>query len=326
MLFDGTPPILHVEVKMESVGTPTLWIGFSVLVVGILAIDLGAFHKKAHAVRFGEAVGWTLVWVSLAAFFGTWIYFALSPERALEFAAAYLVEEALSVDNLFVFLVIFRAFAIPKELQHRVLFWGILGALILRAMFIFVGAALLQAFHGVMYIFGAILVLTAIRLVLHKEENLEPEHSWVVRLCQKFMPITQGFREERFFVIENGKRFGTPLLIALLTVEVSDVLFAVDSIPAVFAVSQDPFIVYTSNIFAIMGLRSLYFLLAGVMERFEYLKYGLALVLAFVGAKLLLSEIFPISIQLSLTVIASVITLSVLFSMWMTRRAAPRDP
>jgi tellurite resistance protein TerC len=311
--------------ELHTVGTPGLWIGFSVGVLALLAIDLGAFNRRAHAITFREATIWSFVWMSLAAAFCGVVYMSFGADRALEFATGYIVEEALSVDNLFVFLLIFRAFAVPASLQHRVLFWGILGALVLRAIFIFVGAALLQTFHWVMYVFGVVLVIAGAKLLIKPKEDAEPQTSWVVRLFRRAIPTTSGYRDTHFFVRENGRLMATPLLLVLVTVEATDVIFAVDSIPAIFGVTQDPFIVYTSNIFAILGLRSLYFVLAGIVSRFEYLNVGLGLVLAFVGAKMLLTDVFHIPIELSLLIIATLIGGSVAVSFFKTRSQAKKS-
>jgi tellurite resistance protein TerC len=301
---------------VQSVGTPIMWIGFTIFVIVMLALDLGVFHRKAHAVRTREALGWTAVWVSLAAVFNVLVYFWFGAQRALEFTAAYLIEESLSVDNLFVFMVIFGYFAVPGHLQHRVLFWGILGAIVLRIAFILAGAALLQSFHGLMYVFGAFLVFTGIKLLFQREEAMEPEQNPVLRLARRFLRTTPDYRGSAFTVVENGRRYATPLLMVLIVIEATDVAFAVDSIPAAFAVTDDPFILYTSNIFAVMGLRSLYFALAGLMQRLEYLKLGLGLVLAFVGVKMLFAEVYKVPIALSLGVIASLLAGTVALSLW----------
>jgi tellurite resistance protein TerC len=292
-----------------------LWIAFNVFVLGMLALDLGVFHRKAHAVSVREALAWSCVWIFLALLFGLGVYFVRGGEKALEFLTGYVIEWSLSVDNLFVFLVIFSYFAVPPIYQHRVLFWGILGALVMRAIFIAVGAALLSAFHWMIYVFGGFLVFTGITLLFAGDEKIEPEKNPAVRLLRRFMPITAEYHGQRFFVRINGRRWATPLLLVLVVVETTDVIFAVDSIPAIFAITLDPFIVYTSNVFAILGLRALFFLLAGIMEMFRYLKVGLAFVLCFVGVKMVIVDFYKIPIGISLGVVAGILALSILASL-----------
>lgn len=309
---------------LDTIGSPPLWIGFLVFVLLMLAVDLGVFHRKSHEVSLKEALGWSAVWISLAALFNVGLYVWAGPEKALEFATGYLIEKALAVDNIFVFVVIFGAFGVQAVYQHRILFWGVLGALIMRGLFIFAGAALLQRFHAAIYVFGALLAVTGIKLLLQREQEPSPERNVIVRALRKVIPLASGPHEGRFLVKENGRRLATTLLLALLAVEFTDVVFAIDSIPAIFAVTRDPFIVFTSNIFAILGLRSLYFLLAGVITRFVYLKTGLALVLIFVGAKMLLVEFVKVPIGLSLGVIALILGGSVGLSLLRTSsRKAP---
>ncbi|HET9930695.1 MAG TPA: TerC family protein [Polyangiaceae bacterium] len=307
--------------SLDTIGSPPLWIGFVVFVLSMLALDLGVFHRKAHEVSLKEALGWSLVWVALAAVFNLGLYIWAGPDKALEFATGYLIEKALAVDNIFVFVVIFAAFGVEAIHQHRILFWGVLGALVMRALFIFAGAALLQRFHAAIYVFGALLAVTGVKLLLQREQEPSPERNIVVRALRKIVPFASGPHGGRFFVKEHGRRVATTLLLALLAVEFTDVVFAVDSIPAIFAVTRDPFIVFTSNIFAILGLRSLYFLLAGVITRFVYLKTGLALVLIFVGAKMLLVEVVKVPIGLSLAIIALVLGGSIGLSLLRTSRA-----
>jgi len=302
-------------VGIESIGTPLLWVGFTVFVLAMLALDLGVFHRRAHAVHVREALLWTLVWISLAMIFNVGVYFWFGSERALEFLTGYVIEKALSVDNIFVFLVIFSYFAVPAALQHRVLFWGILGALVMRAIFIFLGAALLQQFHWVMYVFGAFLLFTGVKLLLQRGSEVHPERNPLFQLFRRMVPSVSDYRGSHFTVVEAGKRYATPLLLVLVAIEATDLVFAVDSIPAVFAITRDPFIVYTSNIFAILGLRALYFALAGVMGRFHYLRVGLALVLAFVGAKMMLTDLYKIPIVASLAVVAALLAGSVVASL-----------
>jgi tellurite resistance protein TerC len=299
---------------METVGTPLLWTGFTLFVLAVLAIDLGVFHRKAHVVRFREAMGWVTVWVTLALLFNIGVYFRFGSVKALEFLTGYLIEEALSVDNVFVFIVIFSFFRVPREFQHRVLFWGILGALVMRAIFIFAGAALLQRFHWVLYVFGGILIYTGIRMLLHDETDIHPEKNIVYRLFRRLVPMVHGYHGQRFFIREEGRLLATPLLLVLVVVEGTDVMFAVDSIPAIFAITTDPFIIYTSNIFAIMGLRSLYFVVAGFIEKFHLLNIGLAFVLLFVGVKMLLADFYKIPITVSLAVVVVLLAGSVIAS------------
>jgi tellurite resistance protein TerC len=299
----------------DSVGTPALWAGFTLFVLCLLALDLGVFHRKAHAVRLREAATWSVVWVLLALAFNWGVFHWFGPQRGLEFLTGYLIEKALAVDNIFVFLVLFGAFSVPPVYQHRVLFWGILGALVLRAGFIVLGAALIARFHWVLYVFGVVLVLTAIKLLWQREAAPHPERNPLFRLFRRLVPSVAEYHGQRFTVVKDGRRYATPLLLVLVAVETTDLVFAVDSIPAVFAVTQDPFIVYTSNIFAILGLRAMYFLLAGVIERFVYLKVGLAVVLAFVGTKMLIADLYKIPIAVSLAAIAGILGASVALSL-----------
>jgi tellurite resistance protein TerC len=310
-------------VHFDSVGQPWMWVAFTVFVMVMLVLDLGVFHRKAHEVHMREALGWSAFWIGLAAVFNVCVYFWFGAERALEFTTAYLIEETLSVDNLFVFLVIFGYFAVPSQLQHRVLFWGIVGAIALRIVFILAGAALLQRFHWVMYVFGGFLVFTGFKLLLQREAEMHPEKNPVLRLARRVIPSISEYRGTKFFVVENGKRYATPLLMVLLVIEATDVVFAVDSIPAVFAVTRDPFIVFTSNIFAVLGLRSLYFALAGMMRKFHYLKVGLGLVLAFVGVKMLIADFYKLPIAVSLGVIAGLLGASIATSILRPPTAPP---
>jgi tellurite resistance protein TerC len=303
------------------------WVGFLAFVLGMLALDLGVFHRKAHVVRAREAAIWTGVWISLAFLFATGLYVFVDANAALTFVTGYLIEESLSVDNIFVMVMIFSYFAVPAQYQHRVLFWGILGALVMRGIFIGLGALLIQRFHWIIYVFGGLLVVTGIRMALRQDEHFDGEHNPIVRLARRFLPFTARYDGQRFFTVENGKRLATPLFLVLVLVEFTDLIFAVDSIPAIFAVTSDPFIVFTSNIFAILGLRSLYFLLASVVHRFHYLKYGLAVILSYVGVKMLLSSWVHVPILLSLSVILGVLTLSIVLSLMFPRSAleVPED-
>lgn len=308
--------------EIQTVAEPWMFGAFLVFVLGMLALDLGVFHKKAHEVSFREAALWSVVWVSLALGFNALVWHRFGSQRGLEFLTGYLIEKALAVDNIFVFAVIFSYFAVPQRHQHRVLFWGILGALVMRAAFIGIGAALVSRFHWVLYGFGVLLVYTGIKLLTKKEEPADPGDTWVTRTFRRFVPMTDSFRDARFWVRENGKWVATPLLLVLVLLEVSDIVFAVDSIPAIFAITEDPFIVFTSNIFAILGLRSMYFLLASVLERFHLLKIGLALVLCFVGAKMLIVDFIKLPIAVSLGVVFTLLVGSVAASVLFPRVSA----
>jgi tellurite resistance protein TerC len=296
----------------------TPWILFNAFVLVMLALDLGVFHRKSHTVKVKEALIWSAVWVGMALIFNAGIWHSKGRDLAMQFFAGYVIEKSLSVDNLFVFLVLFSYFKVKSEYQHKVLFWGIIGALLMRAAMIAVGAALIARFHWVMYVFGGFLVLTGIKLAVSKEDEKAAGENAVVRLFRKIFPVTPDYREGRFFVVENGRRLATPLFLVLLTVEMTDLVFALDSIPAIFAVSTNTFIVYTSNVFAILGLRSLYFALAGCMGLFVYLKYGLAIILAFVGVKMLIPMVvnYHVPIGLSLSVILGVLTITIVASIY----------
>lgn len=300
---------------MQTIGTPFLWIGFTIFVLSMLALDLGVFHRRAHTLRIREALAWTVAWIALALLFDFGVYFQFGPERGLEFLTGYLIEKALSVDNIFVFLVIFSYFSVPTAFQHRVLFWGILGAMILRGIFILLGTALLQRFHWVIYIFGVFLIFTGIKLFFQRTSEVHPERNPLFKLFRKVFPSVPDYRGAQFVVRDAGRWYVTPLLLVLVGIEVTDIAFAVDSIPAIFAITTDPFIVYTSNIFAILGLRALYFVLAGVMTRFCYLNLGLSLVLIFVGGKMLLGEFYKVPISGSLAVVAVLLAGSILASL-----------
>jgi len=298
-----------------SVGTPALWAGFIGFVLVMLALDLGVFNRRAHEIRVREALIWSGVWVGISLLFNAWIWHHFGAVHGLEFLTGYLLEKALSVDNLFVFIVLFSFFAVPAKLQHRVLFWGILGALVMRALFIVAGAALIHRFHWIIYVFGAFLLFTGVKLLLHRGGEIHPERNPVMKVFRRFIPLTSDYRGARFVVKEGGRWLATPLLMVLVVVEATDIVFAVDSIPAIFAITTDPFIVFTSNIFAILGLRALYFLLAGMMGRFHYLKVGLGLVLAFVGVKMLLADVGKLPVAVSLGVIAALLGGSIVASL-----------
>ena len=300
------------------------WIGFNAFVLLMLVLDLGIFHRKSHEVKIKEALVWSGVWVALALLFNIGIYFFYTPppglkpiDSAMQFFTGYIIEKSLSVDNIFVFVLIFSYFKVRPEYQHKVLFWGILGALVMRAIFIFTGVALINKFAFVIYIFGAFLILTGIKLALEKDKKINPGKNPLLKLFKKFIKVSTEFDNGKFFTKENGKRIATPLLVVLVVVETTDLIFAVDSIPAILAVSRDPFIVYSSNVFAILGLRALYFALAGLMKLFHYLHYGLAAVLVLVGIKMILNHHFEaeiISTEISLISVLLILAVSVILS------------
>jgi len=298
-----------------SLGSWPLWLGFLAFVAAMLAIDLGVFHRKAHVVSLREAAAWSAVWITLAGLFALGLFVFHGAQRGLEFTTGYLIEKALSVDNIFVIAILFGAFRVPAHQQHRVLFWGILGALVMRGVFILTGTALIARFHWMVYVLGVFLVITGAKMLLSRGEQGHPEDNLLVRLARRVLPVAPGQDSEHFFTRVDGRWKVTSLFLALVAVEFTDLIFAVDSIPAVLAVSSDPFIVFTSNIFAILGLRSLYFLLAGVVHRFRYLKVGLALVLVFVGVKMTIVDVFKIPVGVSLGVVGLLITGAILWSL-----------
>lgn len=291
-----------------------VWAGFLLFVLLMLALDLGVFHRKSHEVKIREALAWSAVWISLALIFNVGVYFLMGKEKAIEFLTGYVIEKSLSVDNLFVFIMVFSYFNVDTKYQHKVLFWGILGALVMRAIFIFAGVALIQQFHWIIYVFGAFLIFTGIKMLVQKDEKIEPEKNPLVRLFKRFFPVTDTTHGDRFFVKINARTVATPLFIVLLIIEFTDLIFAVDSIPAILAISTDTFIIFTSNVFAILGLRALYFALAGIAKLFYYLKYGLSAILVFVGVKMVIAGFFKIPVMYSLLVIVSILTLSILAS------------
>lgn len=291
-----------------------VWAGFVAFVLLLLVVDLGIFHRKSHEVKVKEALIWSAVWISLALIFNYGVYVFMGKVKALEFLTGYLIEKSLSVDNLFVFIMIFSFFNVQPKYQHKVLFWGILGALIMRAIFIFAGVALIHKFHWIIYIFGAFLIFTGIKMLFHKEEEIAPDKNPLVRLFVKFFPVSNKMHDGNFFVKLNSKIVATPLFVVLLVVEFTDLIFAVDSIPAILALSNDTFIIFTSNVFAILGLRALYFALAGITKYFHYLKYGLSAILVFVGVKMVIAEFYKIPIVYSLLTILGILLLSVLAS------------
>lgn len=295
--------------------SPLHWIEFNIFVLIAVALDLGVFHRKAHKIGIREALIWSAIWIGAAVAFAIGVYHFYGAQKALEFSTGYLIEKSLSVDNLFVFLVLFRTFGVRPEFQHRVLAWGILGALIMRGAMIAAGAALLARFEWVMYVFGAFLIVVAIQMVFSGETETHPEKNRLVQFIAKHMRMTKSYSGEKLFVRENGLLYATPLFLVLLVVEVTDVTFAVDSIPAVFGITRDAFVVYTSNVFAILGLRTLYFLLAGVLDRLSYLKFGLAGVLAFVGAKMLVEPWMHIPVVWSLGVVLGILAIATIISL-----------
>jgi tellurite resistance protein TerC len=300
---------------METIGSPLMWGGFIAFVLAMLALDLGVFHRTAHKVTVKEAAAWSVVWVVLALAFNAGIWHFHGPDKGMEFLTGYFIEKALSVDNIFVFVLIFGAFSVPEAYQHRVLFWGILGALVMRAVFVGLGAALLAQFHWVLYVFGAFLLATGIKMLVVRGEGFDPRANPVFRLFRRLVPAVETYHGAAFTVVQDGRRCATPLLLVLVAVELTDLVFAVDSVPAIFAVTKDPFLVFTSNIFAILGLRSLYFLLAGVVEKFHLLKVGLSLVLVFVGLKMLAVDLLKVPTVWSLGIIGLLVGGSVAASL-----------
>ena len=300
------------------------WIGFNAFVLAMLALDLGVFHRKAHVIKPKEAMAWVGIWVALAMLFAGGLWFFKDAHHALTFVTGYVIEESLSVDNIFVIVLIFSYFRVPEKYQHRVLFWGIVGALLMRGLFIGVGSLLLARFHWVIYIFGGMLIVTGVRMAFKADDGFEGEQNPIVRLAKRLLPFSHEYDGQKFFTIANGKRLATPLLLVLVLVEFTDLIFAIDSIPAIFAVTRDPFLVYTSNIFAILGLRSMYFLLANVVYKFHLLKYGLAVILTFVGVKMVSAHWWTIPIYASLAVIMGVLAISIGASLrWPARGAVP---
>jgi tellurite resistance protein TerC len=291
-----------------------LWVGFNVFVLGMLALDLGVFHRKSHTVTVREALTWTGVWVTLSLFFNLFIYYYFGEEKAVEFFTGYLIEKSLSVDNIFVIIMIFSYFQVPQEYQHKVLFWGILGALVMRVIFIFSGIELIHRFHWLVYIFGGFLVFTGIRMITSGDDKIEPEKNPIIKLARRMFSVTPTFEGDQFFTKHEGKTWVTPLFLVVILIEVTDLIFAVDSIPAILSISEDPFIVYTSNVFAILGLRSLYFALSGIEKYFHYLKFGLSAILIFVGVKMCIVDFYKIPVSISLIVIVFVLAIAMLAS------------
>jgi tellurite resistance protein TerC len=301
--------------------TVLLWVGFNIFILFLLVVDLKVFNRKQHEISIKESLIWSCVWIAISLLFNVGVFLWHGREAALQFFTGYLIEKSLSVDNLFVFLLLFSYFKVPSKYQHEVLFWGILGALVMRGSLILVGAALIKRFHWILFIFGGFLLVTGIKMAFQKDtKEVHPERNLVVRLFKKIFPVTAGYHEEKFFVKMNGRRYGTLLIIVLIVIETTDLLFAIDSIPAIFAITQDSFIIYTSNVFAILGLRSLYFALAGMMDLFYYLRHGLSAVLTFIGIKMLLMDYYNIPIGIALGVVGSVIALAVIASIIRTKR------
>ncbi|MDO8615961.1 MAG: TerC family protein [Dehalococcoidia bacterium] len=302
------------------------WVLFNALILALLAVDLGVFHRKAHTVGLREAAAWSAVWIALALVFNAGVFYFGGSQKGTEFLTGYLIEKSLSVDNVFVFVLLFTYFAVPAQYQHRVLFWGILGALVMRGAMIIAGAALLEAFHWIIYIFGAVIIVSGIKMLRQGHEELHPERNPVVRLVRRFFPVAAEYHGQRFFVRTGGTLMLTPLAIVLIIVETTDLIFALDSIPAIFAITRDPFIVYTSNVFAILGLRALYFLLAGVVRQFVYLKAGLSAILIWVGAKMLLTDVYEIPTLVSLGVVAAILAVAIAASVLRTAVLKDRVP
>ncbi|MBK6772604.1 MAG: TerC family protein [Ignavibacteria bacterium] len=292
-----------------------LWIGFNVFIILMLALDLGVFQRNPHTIKVKEALIWSAVWVILALIFNVFIYYDMGEQKALEFFTGYLLERSLSVDNIFVFVLLFSYFKVPALYQHKVLFWGVLGALILRAILIGIGSIMVAKFGWIIYIFGGFLLFTGFKMAFQTDKEIEPENNIIIRTFKKLFPVTHEYHDGKFIVKINNKKFATPLLVVLVAVEFADLVFAFDSIPAIFAVTTDPFIIYTSNIFAILGLRTLYFAIASIMHKFHYLKIGLSLILIFIGFKMLIIDLYKIPIVFSLSIIALILVASIVYSL-----------
>lgn len=299
-----------------------LWTGFNLFVLGMLALDLGVFHRKTHEVGVKEALTWTAVWIGLSMLFNLFIYFYFDQERAIQFFTGYIIEKSLSVDNIFVIMMIFSYFNVPSAYQHKVLFWGILGALVMRVTFILVGIELIHKFHWLIYIFGGFLVVSGIRMITGGEAKVDPESNPIANFVRKIFPFTTGFEGDKFFVRRETRLWATPLFLVVILIEATDLIFAVDSIPAILAISDDSFIIYTSNVFAILGLRSLYFALSGIEKYFMYLKYGLSAILIFVGVKMCITDLYKIPVDLSLIAIVFILAISMIASIVVQKRSA----
>jgi tellurite resistance protein TerC len=304
----------------DLLGTPVhVWTIFAIVVAGALVIDLGVFHRKTHEVGLREALLESAIWIAVSLSFNLWVYFSRGGQSGIEFLTGYLVEKSLSLDNLFIFLLIFQAFRIPKRSQHKVLFYGVLGALLMRALFVIAGVGLLQKFHAILYVFGVLLLATGLKMIPPKKKSVHPEQNFLVRLARRVMPVAEEYEGGKFFIKSGGKRYATTLFLALIAVEAMDLVFAVDSVPAVLAITRDTFIVYSSNVFAILGLRALYFALADLLPRFRFLRQGLGAILVFVGAKMLLSERLAVPTPISLAIIAAILTVTIAASLMVTR-------
>jgi tellurite resistance protein TerC len=303
-----------------------LWAGFNLFVLAMLALDLGVFHRKSHTVTVKEALVWTGVWVTLAMVFNMFIYYYFGKEKAVEFFTGYLIEKSLSVDNIFVIILIFSYFQVPQEYQHKVLFWGILGALVMRIIFILSGIELIHRFHWLVYIFGGFLIFTGIRMLTSDDSKIEPEKNPLIKLARRMFSVTHEFVGDRFFVKRDTKTWATPLFLVVILIEATDLIFAVDSIPAILAISEDPFIVYTSNVFAILGLRSLYFALSGIEKYFHYLKFGLSAILVFVGVKMCIVDFYKIPVEISLIAIVFILAIAMLASVLFPKKEEVKQP
>jgi tellurite resistance protein TerC len=299
----------------------TLWVVFNIFVVMMLIIDLMVFNRKPHEISIKESLIWTGIWITLAVIFGIGLYFYMSPQDSLDYFTGYLIEKSLSVDNIFVFLLIFTYFGVEPKYQHRVLFWGIFGALVFRLLFIFAGVALIEQYHWVIYIFGAFLIFTGVKLGLEKDKEIRPDKNPILLIIRRFIPITRHFHGQKFFIKRNGRIIATPMFVVLVVIETTDIVFALDSIPAIMAITRDTFIIYSANAFAILGLRALYFALAGVMRLFHYLHYGLAFILVYIGIKMMLEGVYQIPTMFTLFVIIATLTLSVLLSVFFPKES-----
>ncbi len=298
----------------------TLWVVFNIFIVSMLIVDLMVFNRKPHEISIRESLVWTAIWIILAVIFGIGLYYFMSPEASLEYFTGYLIEKSLSVDNIFVFLLIFTYFGVEPKYQHRVLFWGIFGALVFRLLFILIGVALIEKFHWIIYIFGAFLIFTGIKLGLEKDKKIEPEKNPILKIVRRYIPITKQYHGQNFFIKRNGRYIATPMFVVLVVIETTDIVFALDSIPAIMAITRDTFIIYSANAFAILGLRALYFALSGVMRLFHYLHYGLAFILVYIGFKMMLEGIFKIPTTVTLFIIISTLTISVILSVFFPKK------
>lgn len=305
---------------MFAAHSPLEWLAFGLIIAFMLFLDLGVFHKKTHAVSIKESLAWTFVWIVLAMLFNIWIYYSMGEQKGLEFLTGYVIEKSLSIDNIFVISLIFSYFRVPPQYQHRVLFWGVLGALFFRIIFIFAGVALIQKFHWMIYVFGGFLVITGLKMLKDSEKKIDIENNFLINFVKKFFRISSTFEGEKFIIKKDGVKYFTPLFLVLVMIESTDIVFAVDSIPAILAITPDPYIVFTSNVFAILGLRSLYFALNGIMEMFEYINYALAGILVFVGVKMMIASYVKIPTILSVSVIFTLIIISVLASIYFPKK------